>query len=253
MNDDDRTDSGVFVATLSPDYRNAHFDHAFERLLDWDRQHSGRITDRGDVCSIITGPRIAAARNALVRTFLGHEKQPPWMLMLDSDMVFAPTVAEQLVCAADPVERPVIGGLCFAGGRSGEIRPTMSVMVTNTPPTFEPVWNYQPDALNGVDYTGAACLLVHRRVFEDLARRFDGRAYLWFAESEVGENEYGEDVTFCMRVRAAGYPIYVNTGVKVGHMKMQVLDEESYLVWRRGITAHGQDSFTRMELDRRFV
>jgi GT2 family glycosyltransferase len=33
----------------------------------------------------------------------------------------------------------------------------------------------------------------------------------------------GEDLTFCLRAAAAGYPIHVHTGVQVGHMKSTTL------------------------------
>lgn len=242
---------GVVLAYLTPDLYNAHFAVALNALLDWDSRNSQRIYKHGTVLHQISGPRIAAARNDLVRAFLRTDAD--WLLMLDSDMVFPPDLAESLVEAAHSRHRPVVGGLCFAGGRSGQIRPTLGVMVANDPPRFETAWNYQPNALNGVDYTGAACLLMHRTVLETLADTYGENAHPWFAESEIGGQEYGEDVTFCMRVRAAGFPIYVHTGIKVGHMKMAVIDEETYLTYRRGITDLGEDEFRDKELGRRFV
>jgi len=242
---------GVVLGYLTPDLYNAHFAVALNGLLDWDARNSQRVHKRGDVLHQISGPRVAAARNDLVRAFLSGTAE--WLLMLDSDMVFPRDLVDLLVEAAHWKQRPIVGALCFAGGRSGQIRPTLGVMVSNDPPRFETVWNYQPNALNGVDYTGAACLLVHRSVYENLATRYGDNAHPWFAESEIGGQEYGEDVTFCMRARAAGYPIFVHTGIKIGHMKMSVIDEEAYLAYRRGITEYGEDEYRDRELGRRFV
>lgn len=244
---------GVMIGYLTPDHNSAHFQISLRALEAWDRNHTRRVAEYGDVVTHICGPRVASGRNELVRAFLGHPKRPEWLLMLDSDMVFPATLVEDLVSVADPQVAPVVGGLCFAGGRSGQVRPTMSVMVGDDPPAFEVVWDYPPDAMVGVDYTGAACLLMHRGVLERLGEKFADRAHPWFAESEFSGREYGEDVTFCMRLRALGVPIFVHTGIKIGHMKMLVIDEQSYLTFRRGITEHGEDGHRDRELARRFV
>ncbi len=244
---------GVLVAYLCPDMVNSHFTQSLTAMLHWDEKHSGRISRHGDVVQHICGPRIAAGRNDLVRAFLGHPKQPEWLLMLDSDMVFDPTLAEDLVAAADAQDGPIVGGLCFAGGRSGQVRPTLGVMTATEPPEFEIIWNYPSDALVGVDWTGAACVLIHRSVLEDLGLRYADRAHVWFAETEAFGKDWGEDVTFCLRARQAGYPVHVHTGIKVGHMKMQVIDEETYLTYRRGITEHGEDGWRAKELARRGI
>lgn len=244
---------GVLVAYLTPDIGNAHFQIALNAMLHYDAGNSQRIHRHGDVVSHISGPRVAAGRNHLVEAFLHHPKRPEWLLMLDSDMVFQPTLADELVAAADPVSAPIVGGLCFAGGRSGQVRPTIGVLTNNDPVEFEIIWDYPADSMVAIDWTGAACLLIHRSVLDDLGQQYEGRAHKWFAESEYGEKDYGEDVTFCLRSRKAGYPVHVHTGIKVGHMKMQVVDEETYLTYRRGITAMGEDEWRTKELARRGI
>lgn len=241
------------VAYLCPDIVNAHFQISLAALHHWDQKHAQRITKHGDTVSHISGPRIAAGRNELVRAFLAHPKRPEWLFMVDSDMVFPPTLVEDLVSVAHPTIAPIVGALCFAGGRSGQVRPTIGILTSNDPIEFDIVWDYPQDSMIKVDWTGAAALLIHRSVLEDLERRYEGRAHKWFAESEFGEKDYGEDVTFCLRVRQAGYPVHVHTGIKVGHMKMQVIDEETYLTYRRGITALGEDNWRDKELARRGI
>ena len=38
----------------------------------------------------------------------------------------------------------------------------------------------------------------------------------------------GEDIAFCLRAGAAGFPIHVNTGVHIGHAKTQILTLDMY-------------------------
>ena len=58
-----------------------------------------------------SGPNISTARNMIVTKFL-TEQTAPWLLMADTDMVFAADALDRLIAAADPAERPVVGGLC---------------------------------------------------------------------------------------------------------------------------------------------
>jgi hypothetical protein len=37
-----------------------------------------------------------------------------------------------------------------------------------------------------------------------------------------------EDITFCLRAGACGFPVYVHTGIEIGHMKEQMLTAELY-------------------------
>ncbi len=240
----------VVVGFLSRDITDNSFQMCLRAMEKYDENHSGRIVDVLNLTG--SDGRLASARNELVSGFLYHPLRPEWLLMLDDDMVFAATLADDLVEAANVADRPIVGGLCFVGGK-GTVRPTISVMVSNDPPVFDTVWNYPENALCACDYTGAAALLVHRRVYEDLGARYADTPQRFFAEATLSGKEYGEDVVFCMRARAAGYPIFVHTGIKLGHMKMAPLDETEYLRYRRGITEHGEDTWAQMERARRFI
>jgi hypothetical protein len=73
--------------------------------------------------------------------------------------------------------------------------------------------------------TGAAALLIHRTALEAVAKTAYDPAAPWFCESRLGGNLIGEDLTFCLRLGAAGIPVYVHTGVQFGHMKSVMLGE----------------------------
>jgi hypothetical protein len=54
--------------------------------------------------------------------------------------------------------------------------------------------------------------------------------YPWFSEGNIDAygRGFGEDVAFCIRAQALKIPVYVNTNVRIGHMKRIVLTEGVY-------------------------
>ena len=176
------------------------------------------------VLALESGPNISTARNMVVREFLDNQRAP-WLLMVDTDMVFAPTALDRLVAAADPVERPIVGGLCFSLV-NGEVQPTMYELTeTGDRPAFVRYTQWPEDGLMRVTATGAAFLLMHRTALETVERLTKDVSAPWFRETPVGAPLalMGEDMTFCLRCLAAGIPVYVHTGVQVGHMKTTML------------------------------
>jgi GT2 family glycosyltransferase len=190
-----------------------------------------------------SGPLIAQARNHIVRTFL-DDYASPWLLMIDTDMVFNHDALDRLVAATrnkrGEIERAVMGGLCFHGvdeevvvagvyANWSDVRPTMYEIVEdpNIDIAFSWYTTWPENRPFEVGATGAAFLLVHREVFEAVERG-EGRnkpdkVWPWFREGTNGRTKFGEDLTFCLRARLAGYPIWVHTGVQIGHMKSAML------------------------------
>lgn len=179
------------------------------------------------VIAVGSGPNISTARNMVCRQFL-EQDQAAWLLMCDTDMWFPADTADRLVAAADPVERPVVGALCYSqntdnGG--GEPYPTMYELAEG--PAGEIVFvryrQWPEGVVVQVAGTGAACLLIHRTVLERVEKHAGDRAAPWFRESGNGSALVGEDLTFCLRCAAAGIPVHVATGVAVGHVKTTML------------------------------
>jgi hypothetical protein len=81
------------------------------------------------------------------------------------------------------------------------------------------------DDLLEVDATGAACLMIHRTVFERMTDHDKANDQLWFAELAVDNRQFGEDFSFCIRARAAGIPVHVRTGARTGHVKPVIIGE----------------------------
>lgn len=178
------------------------------------------------VIAVGSGPNISTARNMVCRQFL-EQDAVHWLFMCDTDMWFPAGTVDRLIAAADPVQRPVVGGLCFSqntdnGG--GEPYPTMYELAERDGDLcFVRYKRWPEDACVRVSATGAACLLMHRDALLAVDKRAADPAAPWFRESQTRTALMGEDLTFCLRLGAAGIPVHVHTGVKAGHMKTTML------------------------------
>jgi GT2 family glycosyltransferase len=178
------------------------------------------------VLTYASGPNISTARNKICADFL--TRPAPWLLMCDTDMVFGPDALDRLVAAADPVERPVVGALCYSQNGAGDPLPTMyDLMRKETGElAFTRPSSWPEDTCVKVSATGAAFLLIHRSALEAIRDAGKDIAAPWFRESAIPGASLalmGEDMTFCLRAGAAGIPVHVHTGVQVGHMKPVML------------------------------
>jgi hypothetical protein len=179
---------------------------------------------------------------------------------IDADMTFEPNILEVLLESADPVERPIMGGLCFAlmKGEAQEIVPTLYGFTSDAMPKMIRYNAYPTDQVVQVVGTGAACLLIHRTVLEAMrdARWSDEDVeafqaqygpdaqfpyqlgqlkypppWPFFQETVTGSNwgdSMSEDLTFCLRAAQCGFPTHVDTRAKTGHVKPVVIDETEF-------------------------
>lgn len=193
-----------------------------------------------NVIDVQSSPRIAEGRSAVVDSFL-EGTDAEWLLMIDSDMAWEFEAVNILREHANAEECPIIGGLCFGGGRSVDnygkptIFPTIYQLIQeNNSYATKIVYDYPRNQLVKVGATGAAFLMVNRKVFVRMANHLnkmpDGshNPYPWFAEIVSHGRAVGEDITFCMRAQSLGFPVHVHTGAKVRHRKSTFLDEDLY-------------------------
>lgn len=181
-------------------------------------------TPLDSVLTYQSGPNISTARNKIVDDFLERQRAP-WLLMVDTDMVFAADALDRLIDATDPKIRPIVGALCFS--QDGDTSyPVMYELGENDVGTlaFVRYTTWPENALQRVSATGAAFLLMHRDALRTIAAASKDPAAPWFRETAVAPLALmGEDMTFCLRAGAADIPVHVHTGVQVGHMKPVML------------------------------
>jgi hypothetical protein len=184
-----------------------------------------------------SGPNsLVEGRNMVVSNFL-DKTEAEWLFFVDTDMGFEADALERLVLAADPVTRPVVGGLCFAmkhmgvDGRGGfRVMPVPTLFMFAKNPKqgigFANRFIYPTDTMLQVAGTGAAFLLIHRSVLEEM-RQIHGNA--WFDFVQYGDGtQVSEDLSFCWRLADMQVPLYVHTGIKVTHHKELWLSEDDY-------------------------
>jgi hypothetical protein len=56
----------------------------------------------------------------------------------------------------------------------------------------------------------------------------------WFVEGLHAGRQWGEDMAFCMRANALGFPLHVHTGAEVDHLKSFRLNLETWHEYQDG-------------------
>lgn len=254
--------AGVVVAWIFPPKygTDGWFTYSLADMIRWDAQGPGHICGAdGGLISLSSGPRIAEARNIVVDKFAERHPNAEWLLMLDSDMTFDSDLIEKMLEVANPQTVPILGALCFCAGSNDEGPYPTIYREIRGPDNYvhvAPMKDYPKDQLVKVGGTGAACLLVHRGVFaamnqpwpKGFGTREDGTSnpYPWFSEGLVSPDgrQLGEDIAFCRRAQLLGIPVHVHTGIKVGHVKSNLLDEDYFLAYQ---AQHAKMNGTRAE------
>lgn len=218
--------------------------------------------ERGGGTISFSTTNIPEGRNDIVSAFL-DEDCGEWLMMVDSDHSFAPNAFERLIEVALQISepgaelRPVVGGLCFAGGRSSKIVPTMYKvddwgMQDGNGVTMRTVDSWTPGTLVQVDATGAAFLLVHRSVLARMREAFPTpKGAHWFATGFSGNTRYGEDFFFCVRCKQIGVPIVVHTGVQAPHHKWWIIDSYDFERYKELRDTYGEEALAEMERAKR--
>lgn len=239
--------TGVLAVTLSGGDATMSYAESLLRMVAWDAVRDGALIRGGGPVMLPSGPNsIAAIRNQACKILLDEPdaEGADWLLFIDSDMGFASDSLDRLLEAADPVERPVVGALCF--GLQQRETDEMGGYITYPFPTiydwraneagdegFVIRWDYPVDTVTQVAATGAAFLLVHRDV---LAKMRVEHEDTWFDRARMagGAKLLGEDMSFFARLGRMGIPAHVHTGVRTTHRKPVWINEDYYReAWAR--------------------
>ena len=170
-----------------------------QRLYQW----KARYRDYFDVYTAIGKP-IIDARNECVQTFL--EGDAPYLFFIDSDIV--PPIEAIDMLLSHGFNKKIVGGLCFT------IKPDSDGGLKKIPVALRKVvggYKITDKELKGlieVDATGAACLMIHKSVFDDCKMSAP-----WFYT-------LAEDFYFCEKAKEAGFSVYIDCNCNVVHYKV---------------------------------
>lgn len=189
----------------------------FDSMLALQRDQYGR--EQRQLCGAvgISGLYVEDNRDMIVHRFL-EEHSAPWLLMIDSDIQFAPDLLDQMLEAAHSRENIRI----LAGNVPLDVYPTVAFFSTPQPGVFAPLKELPAEKVFEADMAATAIMLIHREVLQAIREREGER---WFLRhvlevEERGDYPYrlfmklGEDTSFCLRARDAGFSTWVVQGLK---------------------------------------
>jgi len=254
--DSGRSASRVTIAYVHEDMVGAAFAESLLRMVSHDANFGGRYLMHEDPANM-GGPIFDSSailpvwgrgqgldyfRNVVAEAFLRTDSD--WLLWIDTDMGWQADALDRLMAVADPVERPIVGGLCFVeqlyegdfkGGLRTKLAPTIYdwlFLPNGEGYKLVPRVNYARGEVTQCAATGTGFLLTHRSVFErisDWCQQNGAPRNIWYERipGPTGAPS-GEDISFCMRAGQLQIPIYVHTGLKITHQKTSWLSERDF-------------------------
>lgn len=149
------------------------------------------------------------ARNAIVEA--ARQVNATWLLMLDDDMIVNPFVTSGPTEEYNLVERLIAHGKDVCGAlyyqRGGSCQPVLMAKASETGYRFLRT-DELTHGLQRVDVAGGGCLLVNMRVFDKIGAPF--------FEPEF---QFGTDIQLCRKATAAGFEVWADTSVELGHVR----------------------------------
>jgi hypothetical protein len=176
--------------------------------------------------------KIEHARNRLAHKFL--ETDAKWMLMIDDDIIPCigrPAWMRHWVYAARqlndvPLQRHVlhrliganktlVGGAYF-GRQEGGLLMCSDLSLANRAKAYE-------DIVVPVEWVATGCLLVHRKVFQDIREKYGDSLKINAEDYEYDyfrpfDSKGGEDIAFCKRANEAGHQAHIDLGIPIFHV-----------------------------------
>jgi len=197
----------IFIASPGNRFSN-NFLNSWTNLIMWIVNNGYVFTSNIDYSSLIQTSRdkVMGTSHDSAQPFNG-EFEFDYMLCIDSDMVFTPQNLENLLSRDVPVVsgiyriKPDDAWSAWLGGEQSEGGDWIN---------DEYVKKHEDQMIQG-DFGGLGFTLIKKEVFDKLTPP------LWF--DDQADKNYGEDVVFFRKIKAAGYDINFDMSVKLGHEK----------------------------------
>ena len=168
------------------------------------------------------GSLIYHSRNELARKSI--EMDADYILWLDSDMYFEPDILERMFAIMKEKELDFLTGLYYR--RVPPFTPVLFDKLEITESGAEwSEFDELPDGLFEVGGCGFGCVLMKTDIIFDVGMKF-GDLF-----APIGN--VGEDLSFCWRAREAGYKLYCEPSIELGHCGQTVIDRQFYTAFRK--------------------
>lgn len=160
---------------------------------------------------------ISAARNSIATQ--AQDAGCSWLLMMDTDQVYPQDTLTKLFAR----QLDMCGVLVHRGWP-----PYDPIMMRGSPNHYDHVPDEECFSGNlvEVDATGTGCVLLNMEVFDELMPPY-------FSETLVDGRPIGEDIHFCYDLRKLGRRIFVDTSIRVGHLRQICVDRLFYEVFQK--------------------
>ena len=179
---------------------------------------------------VMGDPLIYRARNRIVQKFL--ETDAKWLFMLDDDMI--PAIgraawykhwvnnvqnASNQALSRGVLHRLIGAGKTLVGGAYFGRQEDSKLMCSHQSLANDA--KVYADKVLAVEWVGAGCLLVHRKVFEDIREKnpeLVSNDPLAPVDYFLPTSGAGDDVSFCKRAKDAGHQPFIDLGIPVKHV-----------------------------------
>lgn len=156
------------------------------------------------------------ARNKIVQNAIDNKMSH--IMFIDSDMYFEPEAINKLL----EHDKDIVAGLYYRKlpphqpnitERKGDLLRFPRVWPKNKP--FK------------IFAAGTGFMLIKTSVFEKLEEP-------WFYFASLGDQYMGEDIYFCKKAGDAGFDVWVDPTIEIGHIGDYTYDRKDYDVYREG-------------------
>ncbi len=180
------------------------FSHSLLNLLRYEdskgRVHNLIVAERSNASK----GKMELARQAMMS---GED-----LFLIDTDMVFPPNTLELVVASQLEANADIISGYALMGSEKRE------------PAIFKPMaigepferWVNHPSGVIETGGSGMYFTLIKNNVIMELKHKA-------FLEEDYCDERVEGDLIFCMKARKAGFKIFCDTSIKIGHLRSLIL------------------------------
>ena len=185
-----------------------------------------RMRDYSYEVRIISGDALIGRSRSRAATDYLKRDDSPYMIFIDTDIVFTPEDIDKLYTAMAQGLDVVAGAYAVANGEYLAISGT-------TPVSFD-------GRISEIEYVSTGFMAISRKILERVRDELQMpllhkgewcECYPFFESGSLPEKQIyiSEDWDFCAKVRKIGGHVFIHTGALVGHIKPHTLDPRDAL------------------------